>query len=54
MLASMNPVLQKKHENFMTSYDIMENLKTMFGGQDRATRQEIMKTHLNTKMNEGA
>ena len=36
-----------------TAYDIMFNLKKMFGEQSRATRQVAMKVLLNTKMAKG-
>ena len=36
-----------------TAYDIMINLKEMFGDQNHAGRQVAMKTLLNTKMVEG-
>ncbi|XP_057962154.1 uncharacterized protein LOC131153725 [Malania oleifera] len=34
-------------------YDIMQNLKEMFGDQNRATRQNAMKELMNTTMAEG-
>ena len=37
----------------LTVYDIMMNLKEMFGDQSRAGRQEAMRALLNTKMAEG-
>ena len=37
----------------LTAYDIMLNLKEMFGDQNRAGRQVAMKALLNTKMAEG-
>jgi len=37
----------------VTAYDIMFNLKEMFGEQSRAARQVAMKALLNTKMAEG-
>ena len=33
MLASMNDVLRKKHEDMETAYEIWESLQTMFGQQ---------------------
>ena len=36
-----------------TTYDIMLNLKEMFGDQNRAGRQVAIKALLNTKMAEG-
>ena len=37
----------------LSAYDIILNLKEMFGEQSRATRQVAMKALLNTKMAEG-
>ena len=37
----------------VTAYDMMLNLKEMFGEQNRAGRQVAMKALLNTKMAEG-
>ena len=37
----------------LSAYDIMLNLKEMFGEQSRAARQVAMKALLNTKMAEG-
>ena len=37
----------------VTAYDIMLNLKEMFGDQNRVRRQGTMKALLNTKMAEG-
>ena len=36
-----------------TAYDMMMNLKEMFGKQNRAGRQVAMKAFFNTKMAEG-
>ena len=33
MLASMNDVLRKKHEDMKTAYEIWESLKAIFGQQ---------------------
>ena len=52
-LASMFNILQHQHENMATAYDMMMNLKEMFGDQNRAGRQVAMKALLNTKMAEG-
>ena len=38
ILASMSNVLQQQHERMLTAYDIMMNLKEMFGDQSRAGR----------------
>ena len=53
ILASMSNVLQHQHESMATTYDMMLNLKEMFGEQNRAGRQVAMKALLNTKMAEG-
>ena len=53
ILASMSNILQHHHENMATAYDMMMNLKEMFGEQNRAGRQVAMKALLNTKMAEG-
>ena len=53
ILASMSNVLQHQHEHMATTYDMMMNLKEMFGDQNRAERQVAMKALLNTKMAEG-
>ena len=50
VLASMSNVLQQQHERMLTAYDILMNLKEMFGEQGRAARQVAMKALLNTKM----
>ena len=52
ILASMSNVLQQQHERMLTAYDIMMNLKEMFGDHSRAGRQEAMRALLNTKMTE--
>ena len=53
ILASMSNVLQHQHEHMATAYDMMMNLKEMFGEQSRAGRQVAMRALLNTKMAEG-
>ena len=53
ILALMSNVLQQQHERMLSAYDILLNLKEMFGEQSRATRQVAMKALLNTKMAEG-
>ena len=53
ILASMSNVLQHQHESMVTAYDMMLNLKEMFGEQNHAGRQVAMKALLNTKMAEG-
>ena len=53
ILASMSNVLQHQHESMATAYDMMYNLKEIFGDQSHAGRQEAMKALLNKKMAEG-
>ena len=53
ILASMSNILQHQHENMTTAYDMMMNLKEIFGEQNRAARQVAMRALLNTKMVEG-
>ena len=53
ILASMSNILQHHHKNMATAYDMMMNLKEMFGEQNPAGRQVAMKVLLNTKMAEG-
>ena len=49
----MSNVLQHQHEHMAIAYDMMMNLKEMFGYHNRAGRQIAMKALLNTKMVEG-
>ena len=53
ILASMSNILQHHHENMATAYDMMMNLKEMFGEHNHAGRQVTMRAPLNTKMAEG-
>ncbi|XP_075077007.1 uncharacterized protein LOC107828020 [Nicotiana tabacum] len=43
-----------EHQSMESAYDILENLKEMFGDQNRAAKQTAMKALLNTKMVEGS
>ncbi|XP_016462579.1 uncharacterized protein LOC107785725 [Nicotiana tabacum] len=52
ILASMANVLQHQHQSMRSAYDMLENLKEMFGEQNRAAKQTSMKSLLNTKMAE--
>ena len=54
ILASMSNVLQQQHERMLTAYDILLNVKEIFGEQGRAARQVAMKALLNTKMAKGS
>ncbi|XP_057965527.1 uncharacterized protein LOC131156097 [Malania oleifera] len=53
ILASMSNVLQHQHQSMLFAYNIMQNLKEMFGYQNRAARKTIMKDLMNTIMIEG-
>ena len=53
ILASMSNILQHQLENMASAYDMMMNLKEIFGEQNRAGRQVAMRALLNTKMTEG-
>ena len=53
ILASMSNVLQQQYERMLTTYDILLNIKEIFGEQSRAARQVAMKALLNKKMAEG-
>ena len=46
-------MLQQQHKRMLFAYDIMLNLKEMFGEQSPAAWQVAMKAPLNTKMAEG-
>ena len=53
ILASMSNVLQHQHERMLTAYDIMLNLKEIFGEQSHAGRKVAMRALPNTKMAKG-
>ncbi|RVX02180.1 Retrovirus-related Pol polyprotein from transposon TNT 1-94 [Vitis vinifera] len=53
ILASMSNVLQHQHQKMDTTYDILENLKEMFGDQTSAARQNALREILTSKMEEG-
>ena len=46
----MSKIMQHQHESIHTVYDIMMNLKVMFGDQNHDDRQDGIKVFLNTKM----
>ncbi|XP_057975181.1 uncharacterized protein LOC131162584 [Malania oleifera] len=50
ILASMLNVLQHQHQSMPFAYDIMQNLKEMFGDQNCAARQTAIKELMNTTM----
>ncbi|XP_057950969.1 uncharacterized protein LOC131145802 [Malania oleifera] len=45
--------LLAEHQYMPSTYDIMQNLKEMFGDQNRAARQTAIKELMNTTMAEG-
>ena len=53
ILASMSNVLQHQHQDLPTAYDIMNNLKELFGHQSRTARQEAMRKLMTATMSEG-
>ncbi|KAJ9557547.1 hypothetical protein OSB04_012161 [Centaurea solstitialis] len=53
MLISMEPELQKQHEN-MVPFDMIEHLKLLFKGQVRYERYEISKKLFDCKLAEGS
>ncbi|XP_074556259.1 uncharacterized protein LOC141812117 [Curcuma longa] len=53
ILASMSSVLQHQHQSMVCAYDMMLNLKELFGHQDRAARQVAMRSLMTTTMAEG-
>ena len=53
MLASMNDVLRKKHEDTETAYEIWESLQAMFGQQSDQCRHEATRSYMNAKMKKG-
>jgi hypothetical protein len=53
MLTSMSNVLQSKHENKPTAYDIDCSLREMFVDKSRLARQEALKVIMNNRMVKG-
>ena len=49
----MSRIMQQEHESMHTTYDIMVNLKVMFGDQDHDDRQVRIDVFLNMKMTKG-
>ena len=52
ILASMSNILQHQHQSMPTAYDMMMNLKEMFGDHTRSSRHKAMKDMMNTTMAE--
>ncbi|XP_037492384.1 uncharacterized protein LOC119369778 [Jatropha curcas] len=53
ILASVPNVLQHQHQTMDTAFDMLENLKEMFGDQTSAARQNALREILTSKMEEG-
>ncbi|KAH0743956.1 hypothetical protein KY290_031949 [Solanum tuberosum] len=53
IMASMSNVLQHQHQAMLSAFEILENLKQMFGDQGRSAKQTAMRILMNTKMVEG-
>ena len=53
MLATMNPELQKQHED-MVAYEMIEHLKELYQGQARQERFDISKALFQCKLAEGS
>ena len=53
MVASLNDVLRKKHEDMETTYEIWESLQAMFGKQSNQCRHEATRSYMNAKMKKG-
>ncbi|XP_059629675.1 uncharacterized protein LOC132272568 [Cornus florida] len=53
ILASLSNVLQSQHLHYLTSADIMLNLKEMFGQVGKSARQTTMTNLMTTKMVQG-
>lgn len=53
ILASMSNVLQHQHQKMDTAYDMLANLKEMFGDQTSAAKQNALREILTSKMEEG-
>ena len=53
MQASISSVLQHQHQSYKTAFDIISNLKEMFGDHGRLSRQAAMRVLMSTKRAEG-
>ena len=53
ILTSKSRIMQHQHEFMHTVYDIMINLKVIFGDQNHDDRQVGIDAFLNTKMTKG-
>ena len=52
ILASMSNILQHQHQSMLTTYEMVMNLKEMFGDHTHSARQKAMKDLMNTTMAE--
>ena len=53
MMTSMNSVLQKQHEGYKTTREIIDNAEDMFGGQSLLVRQAALYNLINCKHKPG-
>ena len=53
MLASLNDVLRKKHEDMEIAYEIWESLQAMFGQQSDQCHHEATRSYMNAEMKKG-
>ncbi|XP_031398511.1 uncharacterized protein LOC116209094 [Punica granatum] len=53
MLASMSNELQKQHENMKSSREILNNLRELYGENNRTARYEISKELFRVRIQEG-
>ncbi|XP_022877032.1 uncharacterized protein LOC111395279 [Olea europaea var. sylvestris] len=53
ILAYMLNILQQKHQNIETAFNIIESLQEMFGHQNRQTRKASIRAIMNTHMKLG-
>ena len=53
MLASMNDVLRKKHEDMETAYEIWESLQALFVQQFDQCLHEATRSYMKAKMKKG-
>ncbi|XP_047950512.1 uncharacterized protein LOC125196156 [Salvia hispanica] len=53
ILVSMSNVLQHQHHSYESAFEIMENLKSLFGTQSRSARSLVIRSLMNKTMKEG-
>ena len=49
-MTSMSNVFQHQHQDMLFAFEILGNLKEMFGNQGRLSKQTAMRTLVNTKI----